>query len=135
MTMEPRPLARIAAKHGIRLVLQFGSTVAGLTHADSDLDVAVLLGRPNLSLREHAELLHDLQMLSPDREVDLVILDRADPLLLRKVADSCVLLHGTEGELHRFKLRAFRRYQDHRRFLDMERRFLQRTLEEGFPRR
>jgi predicted nucleotidyltransferase len=124
----------IARKHHARLILQFGSTVSGKTHPRSDIDIAVLLERPHMTLREHAELLHDLQSLSEAREVDLVILNRADPLLLKQVSDRCVRLYGTDAELHRFRLLAFKRYQDHRRYLEMERRFVERALERDVPR-
>jgi predicted nucleotidyltransferase len=133
--MDPRLLEEIARKHRARLILQFGSTVTGKTHARSDVDVAVLLEQGDLSLRGHADLVHDLQSLFPDREVDLVVLNRADPLLLRTIAGGCRRLYGSDRELQRFRLGAFRRYQDHRPYLEMERRFVERTLERDFPSR
>ncbi len=88
----------------------------------------MLLDRPRLSLGEQAELTHALQRLFPDREVDLAILNHADPLFLKKITDSCRLLHGSPGVLQRLKLLAFKRYQDHRRYLDLERRFVARAV-------
>jgi predicted nucleotidyltransferase len=32
----------IARRHGVRLLLQYGSTVSGRTHAHSDVDVGVM---------------------------------------------------------------------------------------------
>jgi predicted nucleotidyltransferase len=128
-----RRLEEIARKYRARLILQFGSTVSGKTHPRSDADIAVLLDQPDLSLRDHAELLHDLQSLFTDRDVDLAILNRADPLLLKQVSDGCVCLYGSERELQRFRLLAFKRYQDHRRYLELERRYVERTLEQDFP--
>ena len=126
--MSAADLERIARTHGIRLILQFGSTVTGPLHAASDVDIAVLLERPAPTLEERAELLHELQGLFPDREVDLAILNRADPLFLKKVTESCRLLHGEPPALQRLKLYAFRRYQDHRKYLDLERRFVARAV-------
>src|SRR3972149_2768923 len=117
----------IPRRHGVRLVLQFGSTVTGSEHATSDVDVAVLAERP-LSFRERAELMHDLPALSPGREVDLVLINRADPLFLRKITDRCRLLYGSKRDLHELKLYAFRRYQDHRKYLALEREYVARTL-------
>jgi predicted nucleotidyltransferase len=125
-------LEAIARKHRARLILQFGSTVSGKTHPRSDIDIAVLLDRPDISLRERAELLHDLQSLFSERDVDLVILNRADPLLLKQVSDRCVCLYGSERELQRFRLLAFKRYQDHGRYFEMERRYVKRMLEQNF---
>lgn len=43
--MEPQDIAAMARKHGIRLLLQFGSSVTGRLHPESDIDFAVLLER------------------------------------------------------------------------------------------
>ena len=127
----PAPgLEDVARKHGIRLLLEFGSSVTGRLHPRSDLDLAVLLERPPRSFRELGELTCDLQEVFPDREVDVALVNRADPLLLKKITETCRLLYGSVGELQRLKLYAFKRYQDHRKFLDMERRYVERSLAE-----
>ena len=126
--MAADDLDRIARAYGIRLLLQFGSSVTGKVHPRSDVDLGVLLERPAPTPAEHAELLHELQRLFPDREVDLAILNHADPLFLKQVTDNCRLLHGSEAEFRRLKLYAFKRYQDHRRYLDLERRFVAEAL-------
>lgn len=117
-------LAGVAHKHGIRLLLQFGSTVGGQVHARSDVDLGVLLDQLTPTFRQHAEVLRDLQFLFPDREVDLAVLNHADPLFLKKVTDNCRLLHGSPADLRRLQLLAFKRHQDHRKYLDLERRFV-----------
>ena len=127
-------IAPIAKKHGIILLLRFGSSVTGMLHERSDVDLAVLLERVPRSLEAHAELLHDLQQLFPDREVDCALLNRADPLFLRKITEGCRLLHGAPRELQRFKIYAFKRYQDHRKYLDMERRYVERSLQRLAPK-
>jgi uncharacterized protein YutE (UPF0331/DUF86 family)/predicted nucleotidyltransferase len=124
--VEERRLPEIAARHGIRLVVRFGSTVAGPTHARSDVDVGVLLGEPAVSLPQLTEIHAHLQALFPGRVVDLAVLNRADPLFLKKVTDRCRLLHGAPRDLHELRMYAFRRYQDHRRHLALERRYVAR---------
>ena len=110
------------------MLLQFGSTVTGRVHERSDIDLGVVLDRPSIGLRERAELEHDLQSLFPGRKIDLAMLNHADPLFLKQVTDNCRLLHGTELALRQLKLYAFKRYQDHRRYLDLERRFVAEAL-------
>jgi predicted nucleotidyltransferase len=127
--MDSRRLDEIARRHGIRLLLQFGSTVTGRARPESDLDLAVLLERTPASLQEHAALVDDLQRLVPDRTVDVAILNRADPLFLKQVTTPCTLLYGALRTLHEFKMYAFRRYQDHRRFLDLEQQYVTKALE------
>src|SRR5438034_4223796 len=122
--MAAEDFATIARRYGIRLLLQFGSSVNGTLHPRSDVDIAVLLDRPPLALEAHAALLHELQTLFPDREVDLAFLNHADPLFLQRVVERCRLLHGHPADLQRLRLYAFKRYPDHRRCLDLERRFV-----------
>jgi predicted nucleotidyltransferase len=126
--MNPARLAALARKHGIVLLMQFGSTVTGLEHAQSDLDLAVLLERVPTSWEAQADLIADLQALEPDREVDVAIVNGADPLFLKQITDSARLLHGTPERFHALKLYAFRRHQDHRRFFQMERAYVDRMI-------
>lgn len=121
-------LETIAERHGILLVLRFGSSVSGKTHARSDVDIAVLLNRPGLSFQERADLLGDFQHLFPEQEVDLCLINHADPLFLKKITDDCQILYGPMERLQRLKIYAFKRYQDHRRFFDMERQYAARFL-------
>jgi len=121
-------LKEIAQKHGIVLVLKFGSSVTGRMHLRSDVDLAILLDRSTITLQEHAELLQSLQPLFPDRELDLALINHADPLFLKKITDNCELLLGPPERLQALKLYAFKRYQDHRRYFELERQFAERFL-------
>jgi uncharacterized protein len=126
--MDSPQIEDVARRHGIELLLQFGSTVSGRARADSDLDLAVLLGRMPASFTEHSALIGDLQALSPDRIVDVAMVNRADPLFLKKITECCALLYGSPRRLHELKMYAFRRYQDHRRYLALERDYVAAAL-------
>ena len=126
--MNELSLEKVAQRHGIQLLLQFGSTVSGHIHRQSDVDLAALLDRPSLSIRERGDLLHALQSLYPDREVDLVLINRADPLLLKKITDTCRLLYGPVRRLYELRIYAFKRYQDHRKYFELERDFVTRAV-------
>jgi len=121
-------LEEIARRHGILLLLQFGSFVSGRTHSQSDIDLAVLVERVPASLDQHAELILDLQTLHPDREVDVALINRADPLFLKKITEQCLLVYGSTRQLHELKMYAFKRHQDHRKYLAMERAYVARAL-------
>ena len=60
------------------------------------------------------------------REVDLAVLNHADPLFLKKVTEQCQLLAGSLARLQRLQVYAFKRYQDHRPFLALERDYVRR---------
>ncbi len=126
--MDALSLERVARKFGIELILEFGSMVTGQVHPRSDLDLAILLGGPSLSFRDLADLRHELQVLHPDHEVDVAIINHADPLFLKKITERCRLLYGSTRRLAELKIYAFKRYQDHRRYLVLEREYVQRTL-------
>jgi predicted nucleotidyltransferase len=126
--MDDHGIARIARRHSLRLLLQFGSSVTGRMHARSDVDLAALLDRPPASLREYSDLLHDVGSQFPGQEVDLAVVNHADPLFLKKIMESCRLLYGDPRHLQRLKIYAFKRYQDHKRYLALERRFVARRL-------
>lgn len=126
--MDLQRLEEAAAACGVELLVQFGSTVAGTTHTGSDLDLAVLLAHPSASYVEEADLQAALQSSVPEREVDLVFLNRADPLLLEQVTGNGRLLHGDPNRWQEFRAYAFKRYQDHRRFLRMERDYVNRAI-------
>jgi predicted nucleotidyltransferase len=127
-TVDSSTLDEIAHKRGILLLLQFGSSVSEHVRPDSDIDLAVLLERAPGSLDEHAELIDDLQSLYPGREVDLALINRADPLFLKKITERCSRVYGSARRLAELKLYAFKRYQDHRKYLAMEREYVARTL-------
>ena len=116
-------LATVATRYGIRLILAFGSAVTGKDHPRSDVDLAVLFDRSELSSRDFADLIGDLQALYPDREVDLGVINHADPLFLKKILESCEILYGPATELQRLRIYAFKRYVDHAKYFAMERNF------------
>ncbi len=122
-------LADVAGRHAIQLILQFGSTVDGPVHSRSDLDLAILLKDADVSLERYGAIQQSLQSCFPGRDVDLAIINRADPLFLKQVMDRCKLLYGPVQTFQRLRLYAFKRYHDHRRFLDLERRFVNQTLD------
>ncbi len=130
--MDPscEQITPIAVKHGIILLLRFGSSVTGKLHARSDVDLAVLLEHVPRSLQAYGDLLEDLQQLFLDREVDIALVNRADPLFLKKITEACQLLHGSPRALQRLKIYAFKRYQDHRKYLEQERHYVERSLKD-----
>jgi predicted nucleotidyltransferase len=125
---EVQGLGEIARRFGIRLVLRFGSTVTGHTHGRSDVDLAVQLPSAGVSLQTVLEIQAALQPLFSGCEVDLAILNRADPLFLKKILDACRLLYGAPQDLARLRLYAFKAYQDFRPYLEMERRYVAARL-------
>jgi predicted nucleotidyltransferase len=126
--VDSASLEAIARRYAIELLVHFGSTVTGATHAGSDLDIGVLFERTPVPFDDLVALSADLQALQPEREVDVAVINYADPLFLKKITESCVVVYGSEQRLARLKLYAFKRYADHRRFLDLEREYVRRYV-------
>ena len=125
-----REVGDIARRHGLSLVLLFGSAAAGNARQDSDIDIAIKFRDGDVGLRRTLEIQREISALFGGKEVDLALLNRADPLFMKKIAERFISLHGEPGEIEAFLLLSFRRYQDHRKYLDMERDFA-----EGYVKR
>ncbi|MDR7556540.1 MAG: nucleotidyltransferase domain-containing protein [Armatimonadota bacterium] len=124
MTITPEQhqhLARIAAQHRLRMVVAFGSAVTGKVHATSDLDLAVLPEESaDLALQDLAALLDALDRAFAPLKVDLVVLPRADPLLLKKIFETGVLLHGDERDFRWYRVYAHRRFSEYQPYFRLE---------------
>ena len=77
---------------------------------------------------EHADLAGDLQTLVTGRDVDVALINHADPLFLKQILMRCALLYGSTQRLHELRMYGFKRYQDHRHYLAMERDYVTRKL-------
>jgi len=97
----------------IELVVRFGSAAAGRARPDSDVDVAVLAER-ELSLADQERVVVDLARRHgmPEDRIDLVDLRTAPPLLLHEIAERGELLEGTPEDFLRFRVTAWKIYQD-----------------------
>ncbi len=123
-----RNLRELAQRFGMHVILQFGSTVTGTTHDDSDVDLAVQLDTPDMSLETILEMQEALQSRFPGREVDVAILNRADPLFRKKIMESCRMLFGTAEDFARLRLYSFKTYQDFQPYLELERQSVAKRL-------
>lgn len=104
--MDASALERLRAtlerSRAVRLAYLFGSAARGDDRDGSDVDVAALLDDPSAR-----DCLHERLELAAGREVDLVLLDRAPPLLLAQILrEGAVLVSRDEGERAAFEVRA-----------------------------
>ena len=117
-----------AKRYSLRLIVLFGSQVTGRKHLESDVDVAVWTIRPLTSARRTRlwmELSDVFQV-----EIDLAVLNHAEPLLLSQVARKGKLLYENKRwAWEEFKGYAFRYYQDTQKFRDDLARYLKREIQ------
>ncbi|MBL8726125.1 MAG: nucleotidyltransferase domain-containing protein [Planctomycetes bacterium] len=117
------PLRSWFLAHGQGLVAAylFGSVARGQDRRDSDVDLAVVLGRRKGPQLEDLDRLALMQQQLGDllqRAVDLVPLDGASPDLRHHVlADHVLLLDGDHDARVEFEIRTRQDYADHLPFL------------------
>ena len=126
-------LASVCRRQAVGLLIAFGSVVRGLRRPDSDLDLAVWMTTANMTPQALVGLEVALRPLFPGECLDLVLLNRASPLLQFQVArHGSVLFEATPGVFHAFQVLASKRHADieHLRRLDRVcvNRFLRRQL-------
>ncbi len=111
-------VAKIAKKFQLNLVVIFGSFANGKQREDSDLDIAVL-GDKEISFNEQIGLINELSLIF-NKNIDLSVLNRANPLLLFQVSQNSVIIYGSHEEFLKFKLYAFNVYNDYAPYFAME---------------
>jgi len=110
---DPAALAAAVAETGARFVVLFGSRVTGRPPptAESDLDLAVRLGRADAGAR-FWDVREAFAGVFPAYSLDLVLLDTADPLLRWEAMGPGVLLAGDVDEFLEYRAYAYRDFVD-----------------------
>lgn len=111
-------IAKIALKYQLKLVIIFGSFAIGKQRLGSDLDIAVL-GLEDVGFNDQINLISELILIF-NKDVDLSVLNRANPLLLFEASKNPILLYGDREEFFKFRLYAFNAYHDYAPFFAME---------------
>lgn len=117
-------LKKLAKKYDLELILLFGSYASGLTHKQSDMDIAVLFDRKkrkSISLDEELEIAACLTKIF-NKKIDLSIANHANPLLLKQIYFNCCLLFGAMRAFNAFRLYAFHRFNDYAPYFAREAR-------------
>ena len=99
------------------LIIAFGSQQTNFARADSDFDFAILTEKP-LSLAVRTKISERLSRkfkINEDK-IDITDLSTASPLLLYEVSKKGKLIEGDSFDFIRFKVRAWKIYQDTRKF-------------------
>lgn len=122
-------LKPLAKNFGLRLIVLFGSTARGVMNRESDIDLGVLSEKP-LSPVQRRRLWSALSALFP-ADVDLTLLNHADPLVSYQIASEGVILFETVSfAWETWKSYAMRRYWDTHKFRETQSVYLARHAEE-----
>ena len=108
---DKKKIAEIAKRHGLALVVLFGSQARGDARKKSDFDIAYSSIAP-MDLREENNMAIEFHSVCRTINVDLVNLRNAGPLLLREIVDEGVVLYEAKeslfNNLYLYAMRIFR---------------------------
>ena len=92
-------IKKLAEKHGLSLVILFGSQVAGKTHKESDYDFAYLSDK-KLSFEDEGKIIIDLAEVigaRDERLINLTDIKKAGAFLLKEIFDRHHVLFTPTG--------------------------------------
>ena len=117
----------IGERHGLRLVVLYGSVAKGKAKEGSDVDLAVL-GQSVLEFKEIIEIIDEFTAALQINEIYVNSLHRADPLFRQQVMGAGVLLYGDELDFIKFKTFAFRDYVESKSLFDLKEKMVKKRL-------
>lgn len=126
-----------AGRRDVAAAILFGSTARGEARPDSDIDIGVLL-TPEAAQQgiDRSRLIADIMGVLMTNNVDVVILNRASPLLMHRVVrDGRVIYSADDGALAEFTIRAIQQYEDTRPLRKLLRQRLRQRIASVSPRR
>ena len=122
---QKNEIRQVAQEFRLGLILLFGSQASGRTHKESDIDIAVKLkGRSSLTLVEDLALIRRFAEIFGNEKIDLGVINHANPLFLKQINQNCQLLFGDNNDFYKFKIYAFNRYVDYKKYFKLESDFV-----------
>ncbi len=118
--LEHNRLRDICKQSNLSLVVLFGSYSRGRADKNSDLDLAVMVDKKIINDDLEFSLLTTFVNLVQRDNLDLVLLNRADPLLQSQIACYGTLLYEkSPGLFNWFKVQAMKNYDDAQKFIQL----------------
>lgn len=103
---------RLIEAYGIRLVYIFGSYAKGNNNEKSDIDIAVLLNN-DYNPMDKLELIGELTSVLRREDIDLVILNSANPVLRHQVIKYGKLIYMESEDVKvDFEVKVLKEYMD-----------------------
>jgi len=123
----------------VLLAYLFGSSLRGKRGEKTDIDIAILID-PGLfnrldvtqPFRYEAEMISELILLLKHNLVDLVILNKATPLLAYQVIHNGLLLFSRSEDLRiKFEINSLKRHADTKRLREIKSIYSRKRAEKG----
>jgi len=125
MDLPQKKLINLCKKYQINLMIIFGSFVTENFNHKSDIDLAILATNINLIKDNRVLILKKLENLFKHREIDLILLNHADPLLKFNIATEGKMIYEKEaGIYNEFLVRAMNEHNDAKKFYKLDKKYI-----------
>lgn len=125
---DKKKIEEIAKKHGLALVVLFGSQATGYTHKQSDVDIGFISDR-DIDYRENYDISIELGRIFKNPDVELVNLYNVSPEFKKQVSDTGIVLYESDPLIFDlYKIQAFKTYVEHKPLRELRRASLKKFI-------
>ncbi len=130
-------LNRLFATKHVALAYLFGSYAAGTNDPSSDIDLAVLIADQKKQDKVLNLLLFtDIQQALGTERFDLLMLDKASPLMKMEIVRSGRVIYArTEDELNNFEMKTIQEYLDTAYLRKVQNQYLKKRVEQWYSKK
>ena len=129
LNYDSKKFEEMCNRNKLLLVVLHGSYSNGITTDKSDIDVA-FLGEPEIVRKKYYDIIGDFTDVFGEK-VDPVCLNSAEAMITYQVAINGTLLYEIrKGLFEEFKLGAYSRYMDTKKFRDLEKQYIKSIVKE-----
>ncbi|MBU3215954.1 nucleotidyltransferase domain-containing protein [Clostridium estertheticum] len=119
-------LRNTCIKHGIKMVLLYGSQAMGNSNEKSDIDLGLLLKDDSYDFED---IIKDLMKVFNGDIIDVAILNHGDPVLKFEIISNYKILFCEEDEIFlEFYLNTVKQYNDTKKFRILEKVYLENFI-------
>ena len=117
-------IEKLVKRYNLALLVLFGSQATGLTHKESDVDVAYY-SHEKLDFNQEILLDTDLTGIFRNDKVSLINLKTASPLIAKEIVSKGVVLHTDDNFLFsQLYARVLRMYEEASPIFELRRQYL-----------
>mgnify|MGYP000916195279 CR=1 FL=1 len=121
----------LASEKAVAFAYLFGSRAKGDAGKSSDIDIAVYLKAGTDDFQYRLKLAEQIAKDIGKQEVDLVVLNRATPLLRHQIVKTGVVVKESREDRVDFETRCLQEYLDTRHLRDTQLSYLRKQIREG----
>ncbi|ADD02074.1 MULTISPECIES: type VII toxin-antitoxin system MntA family adenylyltransferase antitoxin [Thermoanaerobacter] len=131
---DKKKLKEFVNKYNISLILIFGSYAKGRARESSDLDIGIKFDK-NIDMNLYSSILRELVEIFNREDIDVVVLNYADPLLRFEIITSCKVLYQAYSEAYiDFYLYSVKSYDDVKKLRKLEENYLKKGIKNELQR-